>query len=156
MAVASLQYDPSAADQSDLRGRLCIWSNRIAFGNIRIDAAVSAEVLSLIAPLGLDAALQAIEDRERAGTERLQQIELALEQARYEAARAHRQYDAVDPENRLVAGDLERRWNDRLAEVARLEHEIDAARERQPPAITDADREELLALGTALPRLWNH
>src|SRR5437764_1407220 len=67
----------------------------IAFGNMRIDAAVSAEVLSLIAPLGLDAALQAIEDRERAGTERLQQIELALEQARYEAARAHRQYDAI-------------------------------------------------------------
>jgi hypothetical protein len=66
---------------------------------MRIDAAVSSKVLLLIAPLGLDAALQAIADRERAGTERLRQIELALEQARYEAARAHRQYDAVDPEN---------------------------------------------------------
>ena len=87
----------------------------IAFGNMRIDAAVSAEVMLQIAPLGLDAALQAIADRERAGAERLQQIELALEQARYEAARAHRQYDAVDPENRLVIGDLERRWNERLA-----------------------------------------
>src|SRR5262249_53286163 len=54
----------------------------IAFGNMRIDAAVSAEVLSLIAPLGLDAALHAIADRERAGTERLRQIELALDQAR--------------------------------------------------------------------------
>lgn len=63
----------------------------ISFGNLRIDAAVSAEVLALIAPLGLDAGLQAIADRESAGTERLQQIELALEQARYEAARAHRQ-----------------------------------------------------------------
>jgi excisionase family DNA binding protein len=128
----------------------------IAFGNMRVDAAVSAEVLSLIAPLGLDAALQAIADRERAGTERLQQIELALEQARYEAARAHRQYDAVDPENRLVAGDLERRWNERLAEVARLEDELRTARDIQPPAITDADRAELLALGTDLPRLWHH
>jgi len=128
----------------------------IAFGNMRIDAAVSAEVLSLIAPLGLDAALQAIADRERAGTERLRQIELALEQSRYEAARAHRQYDAVDPENRLVAGDLERRWNERLAEVARLEDELRTARDRQPPAITEAERAELLALGTDLPRLWNH
>ena len=81
---------------------------------MRIDAAVSAEVLSLIAPLGLEAALQAITDRERGGTQRLRQIELALEQARYEAARSHRQYDAVDPENRLVAGDLERRWNQPL------------------------------------------
>jgi len=70
---------------------------------LRIDAAVSAEVLALIAPLGLDAALQANADRERAGMERLRQIELALEQARYEAARAHRQYDAVDPDNRLLS-----------------------------------------------------
>ena len=93
------------------------WTKCIAFGNMRIDAAVSADVLSLIAPLGLDAALQPIADRERAGTERRRQIDLALEQARYEAARAHRQYDAIDPENRLVAGDLSddgmngsRRW----------------------------------------------
>jgi excisionase family DNA binding protein len=128
----------------------------ISFGNLRIDAAVSAEVLALIAPLGLDAALQAIADRERAGTERLQQIELALEQAHYEAARAHRQYDAVDPENRLVVSDLERRWNERLAEVARLEDELRAARDRLPPAITEAERAELLGLATDLPRLWNH
>ena len=74
----------------------------IAFGNMRTDAAVSAEVLWVIAPLGLDAAAAAIMDRERAGAEGLRQKELALEQARYEAARAHRQYDAVDPENRLV------------------------------------------------------
>ncbi|WP_245311968.1 recombinase family protein [Bradyrhizobium pachyrhizi] len=128
----------------------------IAFGNVRIDAAVSAEVLSVIAPLGLDAALQAIADRERAGRERLQHIELALEQARYEAARAHRQYDAVDPENRLVAGDLERRWNERLAEVARLEDDLRIARDKQPPTLTDAERAEILGLGTDVERLWSH
>lgn len=87
---------------------------------MRIDATVPAEVLSLIVPLGLEAALQAIADRQRAGNERLRQIDLALEQAHYEAARAHRQYNAVDLETRLIAGDLERRWNERLAEVARL------------------------------------
>ena len=123
---------------------------------MRIDAAVSAEVLSLIAPLGIDAALQATADRERAGAERLQQIELALEQARYEAARAHRQYDAVDPENRLVAGHLERRWNERLAEVARLEDDLRVSRDKEPPALTDSERAEILALGTDLERLWNH
>jgi hypothetical protein len=74
----------------------------ISFGNMRIDAAVSAEVLSLICPLGLEAALQAITDRERDGTQRLRQIELALEQARYKAARSHRQYDAVDPRTGLL------------------------------------------------------
>jgi excisionase family DNA binding protein len=127
----------------------------IAFGNMRIDAAVSAEVLSLIAPLGLEAALQAIADRERDGTQRLRQIELALEQARYEAARSHRQYDAVDPENRLVAGDLERRWNERLAEVAHLEEEIRVVRGDLPAAIVETERAEILALGTDVGRWWN-
>ncbi len=91
----------------------------VGFSNMRIDAAVSAEVLSAISPLALDAALQLIADRERAGTERLRQSELALQQARYEETHARRQYDATDPDNRLVAGELERRWNDRLAAVAR-------------------------------------
>jgi hypothetical protein len=104
---------------------------------MRIDAAVSAEVLSLVAPLGLEAALQAITDRERDGTQRLRQIELALEQARYEAARSQRQYNTVDPENRLVAGDLERRWNERLTEVARLEEELRLVREKLPAALTE-------------------
>jgi excisionase family DNA binding protein len=128
----------------------------IAFGNMRIDAAVSAEVLSLIAPLGLAAALQAITDRERDGTQRLRQIELALEQARYEAARSQRQYNTVDPENRLVAGDLERRWNERLAEVARLEEELRLVREELPAALTETERAQILALGTDVARLWNH
>ena len=131
-------------------------SSCIAFGNLRIDAAVSAEVLQVIAPLGLDAALQTVTERERAGMEQLRYRELALEQARYEAARAHRQYDAVEPENRLVVGDLERRWNERLAEVARLEEELRVARENQSPAITDGQRAQILALAADLPRPWNH
>jgi len=131
-------------------------SSCIAFGNLRIDAAVSAEVLRVIAPLGLDAALQTITEHECAGTEQLRYRELALEQARYEAARAHRQYNTVDPENRLVIGDLERRWNERLAEVARLEEELRVAREKQPPAITESQRAQLLALAADLPCLWNH
>jgi excisionase family DNA binding protein len=128
----------------------------IAFGNLRIDAAVSAEVLRVIAPLGLEAALDAIAERDHAGLERLRQQELALQQARFEAARAHRQYNAVDPENRLVAADLERRWNARLAEVARLEGELCAAADQQPPALTEVGRSEILALAADLPRLWNH
>jgi excisionase family DNA binding protein len=128
----------------------------IAFGNMRVDAAVSAEVLRVISPLALDAALQLIADRERAGAERLRQSELALEQAGYEATRARRQYDAVDPDNRLVVGELERRWNERLAAVARLEDEIRCVREEQPAALSDDERAALLALADDLPRLWNH
>jgi excisionase family DNA binding protein len=80
-----------------------------------------------------------------------------LEQARYEAARAGRQYDKVEPENRIVATELERRWNERLAEVARLEEQIRTAQEMQLGlGISEAERTELMALADDLPRAWNH
>jgi len=60
---------------------------------------------------------------------------LSLQQARYEASLARRQYDAVDPANRLVAGELERRWNETLHAVARIEAEIAATAARRPPPL---------------------
>ena len=128
----------------------------IAFSNMRVDAAVAGEVLRAISPLGIEAALQLIADRQRADEERLRQSELALEQARYEVTYARRQYDAVDPDNRLVAGELERRWNERLAAVARLEEQLQSLRNEPPPALRDDERATLLALADDLPRLWNH
>ena len=130
--------------------------NCIAFSNMRIDAAVSAEVLHAISPLAIEAALQLIADHERAGAERLRQSELALQQARYEETYARRQYDAIDPDNRLVAGELERRWNERLAAVARLEEQIENLRREQPRVLHDDERKMLLALADDLPRVWNH
>jgi len=126
-----------------------------AFSNTRIDAAVSAEVLRAISPLALEAALQVISGRKQAGSERQRQSELALDQARYEAAHARRQYDAVDPDNRLVAGELERRWNNCLAAVARLEDQIRSLRSEQPSALGDDERMALMALAGDLPALWN-
>jgi excisionase family DNA binding protein len=130
--------------------------NCIAFSNMRIDAAVSAEVLHAISPLAIEAALQLIADHEQAGAERLRQSELALQQARYEETYARRQYDAIDPDNRLVAGELERRWNERLAAVARLEEQIENLRREQPRVLHDDERTMLLALADDLPQVWNH
>jgi hypothetical protein len=127
------------------------------FGNMRIDAAVSTEVLRAISPLAIEAAFAAVAERERISTDRSDQLEAALEQARYEAARAGRQYDKVEPENRIVATELERRWNERLAEVARLEEQIRTAQEMQLGiGISEAERTELMALADDLPRAWNH
>ena len=128
----------------------------IAFNNMRVDAAVSAEVLRAISPLGIDAALQLIADREQASGERLRQSEMALQQARYEVTHARRQYDAVDPDNRLVASELERRWNERLAAASRLEEQIRSLQNEQPRVLCDDERAALLALADDLPRLWNH
>src|SRR5271165_4177475 len=126
-----------------------------AFSNMRIDAAVSAEVLRAISPLAVEAALKLIAERKEASSEQLRQRELALEQARYEVKHARRQYDAVDPDNRLVAGELERRWNDCLATVVRLEEQIRSLRNEEPIAVGDDERVTLLALAGDLPGLWN-
>ncbi|WP_295453769.1 recombinase family protein [uncultured Thiodictyon sp.] len=128
----------------------------ISFGALRIDAAVGAEALRLLQPEGIAAALQALERQQTEAGERRRQAELALEQARYEVARARRQYDAVDPDHRLVAAELERRWNVRLADVERLERTLAGAESAQPLPPLASERERLLALGADLERVWNH
>ena len=126
----------------------------ITFGGMRVDRVLAKEVLDRLQPLGVEAALAAIEARSQQRSEKKAQLELALQQARYEAARAQRQYDAADPENRLVAGELERRWNERLVAVRDLELEIDRLDADEAPALTEADRERLMALGQDLARAW--
>jgi DNA invertase Pin-like site-specific DNA recombinase len=126
----------------------------ITFGGMRVDRVVAAEVLDRLQPLGVEAALAAIAARGRRRSEKKSQLELALQQARYEAARAQRQYDAADPENRLVAGELERRWNERLTTARDLEREIEQLDTGWEPALGTADRERLMALGQNLVRAW--
>ena len=127
----------------------------ISFGGMRVDHAVGMEVIARVQPLGVEAALAAMEARGRENQEKRRQVELALEQARYETARARRQYDAVDPDNRLVAGELERRWNERLLVVRALEDERDALAAVQDASLSEEDRQRLLALGSDLERAWN-
>ncbi|MCK1719930.1 serine recombinase, partial [Bradyrhizobium sp. 141] len=121
-----------------------------------IDTAISNEVLRVMKPLGAEAALKAIEAQSSTTTAAERQLELSLQQARYEAAHARRQYDAVDPANRLVAGELERRWNEALQAVAKLEGEIAALIARRPPPFGEPERQQLVALGADLERAWLH
>ena len=128
----------------------------ISFSGMTIDAAIGKEVLGFLAPLGVDAAVKAIEAQtgEISATQR--QLELSLHQARYEVAHARRQYDAVDPANRLVAGELERRWNEALQAVHRLEGEVAAVIARRPPPLGEQERQQLMQLGADLERAWTH
>lgn len=126
----------------------------ITFGGMRVDRVLANEVLDRLQPLGVEAALAAVEALSQQRSEKKGQLDLALQQARYEAARAQRQYDAADPENRLVASELERRWNERLAAVRDLELEIDQLDSDKAPTLTEADRERLMALGQDLVRAW--
>lgn len=128
----------------------------ISFGALRVDEAVGAEIVRLLQPLGVEAAMRTIADSEHKTAEKQRQIELALEQARYEAARARRQYDVVDPDNRLVAGELERRWNAALATVDTLEKELESLVRLCPTVLSTEERGRLLKLGTDLEAAWCH
>ena len=128
----------------------------ISIGGLGIDAAVSTEVLRHLKPLGVDAAVKAIEGQTSETSAAQRQLELSLQQARYEAAHARRQYDAVDPANRLVAGELERRWNEALQAVNKLEGEIAAIVARKPPPLGERERQLLIQLGADLELAWSH
>ena len=128
----------------------------ISFGSLRVDAAVGAEVVRLMKPFRVEAALAAIGQRRSQAMEKRWQVELALKQQRFEAARAWRQYDAVDPDNRLVASELERRWNDKLIEVSRLEDELAAFDNQAQPVLDEQEREHLMRLGADLEIAWSH
>jgi len=128
----------------------------ISFGGLRVDAAVSAELLRVLAPLGIEAALRALDARAADSSEVHRQAVLALTQARYEAGLARRQYDAVDPDNRLVVAELERRWNDRLVEVRRIEEQLATLKTAKVAMPTAEERTRLMALGADIEALWYH
>jgi DNA invertase Pin-like site-specific DNA recombinase len=127
----------------------------IGFSAARVDAAVAAEVLRVVQPAAIEVALVAYQEEERKQDEVLAALQRDLEAARYAAQRAQRQYDAADPENRLVAGELERRWNRALERVREVEQRIaqhSGARKEEPPPTV----EEFSALAERLEALWQH
>jgi hypothetical protein len=111
--------------------------------------------LAAIQPAGIEAAVKVSECAQAENDEKRKAVELALERARYEANRARRQFDGVEPENRLVAGELEARWNHALEQVAALEARI-AAMGEPPTPLSDKQRTELMELGDDVRTLWDH
>jgi Recombinase/Recombinase zinc beta ribbon domain len=88
----------------------------IGFGGALVDRRVGHELLQMISPLAIDASLRAIEDLSAGDAAQRAALANQLEQLEYEAQKAFEQYDTVDARNRLVAAELERRWNEKLQE----------------------------------------
>ena len=130
-------------------------SSCLTVGGLRVERAVEAAVLDAIQPAGVTAAVEARERMRAAHDLPRQALTLAWEKARYEAQRARRQYDRVDPDNRLVAGDRERRWNETLAQVAAAEARL-ATLEGQPPTLSEEQPHALLTLGHDWATVWCH
>lgn len=120
-----------------------------------VDEAVARAFLEVIQPAEVDLALAVARDAERQSDEIRRQWHLRLEHARYEVRLAERRYKAVDPDNRTVARTLEREWNDKLEELARLEGEYEDVRRREMVELSDEDRKQALTLARDLPRVWN-
>jgi DNA invertase Pin-like site-specific DNA recombinase len=120
-----------------------------------LDDLVAAQVLAALEPAALELSLAAADAiaQERARLHRDWQHQ--VERARYETERARRQYDAVEPENRLVARELERRWEEALKEQHRLEEEYARFGRTQPQGLSACEREQIRGLARDLPAVWH-
>lgn len=124
-------------------------------GGMRIEKAVVEVFLATVEPASMEIAVAALDNLENAQDAVLQQLEDQLADARYQADRARRQYDTVEPENRKVARTLEASWNERLARVAEIEERLDRHRGRRPEPLTANEKERLSRLGADVRAIWN-
>jgi DNA invertase Pin-like site-specific DNA recombinase len=126
----------------------------ISFGGLTVDTAMAKELLRVVQPAALDAAVVASEGAARQQDDVLHAWTRDLEAARYASQRAQKQYDATDPENRLVADELERRWNQALQRVheieARIDQHVQGQRERPAPP-----RDAFEHIAADLEAVWN-
>ena len=126
-----------------------------SLGSLRVDRAVTGLVLEAIQPAGIEAAMAAMNRAIDDDAEKRRAMELALEKARYEVKRAQRQFDLVDPENRLVASELEARWNEAIRRVRDIEERLSTERERVQP-LSGQQKRMLQELGSDLQLVWHH
>jgi DNA invertase Pin-like site-specific DNA recombinase len=96
----------------------------IGFGGGAVDRRVGQEVLNVISPLGVQASLRALEELSAGDLVERAALSTKLEQLEFEARKAFEQYDAVDARHRLVAGELERRWNGKLEEIQAVKQRL--------------------------------
>jgi DNA invertase Pin-like site-specific DNA recombinase len=133
----------------DAGGTYCVM-----FGGAGVDRRFTQELLNVISPLGLQASLEAIEGLNQREHEQRQTLEYKLVQLQYEAQRAFEQYNEVDPRHRLVAAELERRWNAKLEEVEAVQATLVALSQPQR-ALTDDERVTIRGLGERFTEVWD-
>lgn len=120
-----------------------------------LDAVVTRLVLAALAPAALEISLKVAREVERERAKLDEVWRKRRERARYEVERAERQYQEVEPENRLVARTLERHWEEKLQAERALEEEYHREQQHQPRYLTAHEQEVIRQLAQDLPRLWN-
>lgn len=126
----------------------------ISFSGLRTDEGVASELMQVIGGNAVDAALEAASRKAEQKRERRQALVLDIEQVKYEARLAARRYEAVDPDNRLVAAELEARWNATLQRVREKENKLEAF-DRETESSIIPSKEVWISLAQDLPAVWN-
>jgi DNA invertase Pin-like site-specific DNA recombinase len=121
----------------------------------RLDAFIAEQVLTAVQPAALELHLAAAADLEKQRQALHQHWQQKLERAGYEAERAARQYGAVEPENRLVARELERRWEEALTAQRGLQQEYEQFAAERPAQLSAAQRQQIRRLAQDVPALWS-
>ena len=124
-------------------------------GGRRVDLAVSDAFLKALAPSAANIHLKALQQLQHQEDAALEQLELQRERAQYEAERAFRQFDAVEPENRLVARTLEKQWNDSLSRVEEVKARIRQHKKTSHDRLSKSEEDELQRLAHNLPGIWD-
>lgn len=127
----------------------------ISFGGLRPDQAMAAEILKAVEGNAVEAAVEAATRMAEQRSQQRQALALELEQAQYEARLAARRYEAVDPDNRRVAAELEARWDAALRRVGEVEERLRRSEAINQGATRIPDKETLLSLAQNLPAIWN-
>jgi excisionase family DNA binding protein len=121
------------------------------FGGLRVDAAIARELLRAVEPMAIEAALEAERRYMESRGEQQRVVELELQQAQYEASLAERRYAACDPDNRLIAAQLEKSWETALRRVEACQARLVAVRTPDPAAVSP----DFTGLADDLDAAWN-
>lgn len=127
----------------------------IGFGGKKADQCIEQEVLRMISPVGVQASLKAIEMCDSQQNDQLKALNRQLQQAEYEAQRMFKQYDQVDPNNRLVADTLEQRWNEKLTSVEDIKQRISAL-DIMKTTLSEQEKCAITRLGQNFSDVWSH
>jgi DNA invertase Pin-like site-specific DNA recombinase len=147
-------YRTKARPYYECKARKLEGTSCCGLGAAAIDDLVARQVLRALEPAALELSLRAIENVNRDRDRVRRHWEQRLERASYEAQRAERQYNAVEPENRLVARGLEQRWEEALQKQRAVQEEYDRFLKEQPARLSEGERTRILALAGDVATLW--
>jgi len=119
-----------------------------------LDQLIQEKIMAAMQPSALELSLHAAANIQQEREQQQSHWQQQLERAHYESARAYRQFNAVEPENRLVARTLEKKWEEALSSETRLNQDYEKHLRKQPPVLTKNERLEIQSLASDIPHLW--